>query len=772
MIVTRSWLEEFINISNISTDNICKTLNSIGLEVDSVEKIKIPEGVVVGFVKKCEKHPDADKLSVCQVDIGKEIVQIVCGAKNVAKGQYVPVATVGCVLGSDFKIKKAKLRGVESSGMICSSTEIGLAKLNDGILELDNSIGELKVGRELNEYKLLNDDIIEIELTANRGDCLSINGIARELSTYYNIPLNEFDANINYNEKGIGQILDIKCDSSIESDLVYEAAAIESLELPLLINLRAAITDNYKQKPIETAIKYATHSTGVLLNVYTKAIAKADKNKVILEVNKDKNGFDCVCGEIPLSLIGIEAGLIEKDDSEVILEASYINPEILAQKVFEQGQKTGEVYYRSSRGSEPNLKYGIDYLTTLLSQYGATIYNGSEDLVIERNRHQLNININKVNSIIGQNIEKSKIVAILQSLGFDVKDGDRDNLSVKIPLFRHDIKNIADVTEEIVRIIGIDNIKAKPLAIDEVNRVNKTTYDLIKKNRLRSNAISNGFYETLTYVFTSKEGLEKYGFETVNEKKDILNPISNELNTFRTTMLLNLIEATSNNFKTGIKGMGLFEIGTVFTSSRKELKKVAFTFSGEKENPAVENSGKPKNLDFFGFSRLVSNVIGSFELEPMKKITNDFIHPYQNADILASGKVIGFISKLHPTAANEFDLPDTYIAEIDFDAVKNDLVKVEQYSKFQSSKRDLSIIAPKSMQYLDIKKAINSLKIKEIKQFNLVDVYSDEKLGNNESLTIKFVLQSDNKTLEEEDITTIMDKILKKLDEKLGIGIR
>ena len=195
MIVTRTWLEEFVNISKITTDDICKTLNSIGLEVDSVEKVRIASGVVVGKVLEKEKHPDADKLNVCQVDIGSETVQIVCGAKNVDAGQYVPVATVGCKLSPDFKIKKAKLRGVASHGMICSSTEIGLPKLNDGILELDDSIGELVIGKELSEYKLLNDDIIEIELTANRGDCLSINGVARELCAFYNIPLTEQETN-------------------------------------------------------------------------------------------------------------------------------------------------------------------------------------------------------------------------------------------------------------------------------------------------------------------------------------------------------------------------------------------------------------------------------------------------------------------------------------------------------------------------------------------------------------------------------------------------
>ncbi len=211
MIITKTWIQDFLDISKLDINNICKTFNSIGLEVDSLQKIRIPSGVVIGFITDKQKHPDADKLSICQVNIGDTSVQIVCGAKNVKKGQYVPVATVGCVLGENFKIKKAKLRGEDSHGMICSSTEIGLAKLNDGILELDNSIGELIVGKELNEYKLLNDDIIELELTANRGDCLSIHGIARELSAYYNISMYEKDVITEYNEFGIGQVLEVEC---------------------------------------------------------------------------------------------------------------------------------------------------------------------------------------------------------------------------------------------------------------------------------------------------------------------------------------------------------------------------------------------------------------------------------------------------------------------------------------------------------------------------------------------------------------------------------
>ena len=509
MIITRTWIQEFIDISKISTDDICKTLNSIGLEVDSVNKIQIADNVVVGYVTQKEKHPDADKLSVCQVDLGEQTVQIVCGAKNVAAGQYVPVAKVGCRLSKDFKIKKAKLRGVESIGMICSSNEIGLPKLNDGILELDNSIGELVLGKELNEYSLFNDDIIEIELTANRGDCLSINGVARELSTCYKLPFHEFEKNLAYNEIGIGQVLEIECDSNTDSSLIYNAVDFSEFKLPLLQKLRVGAIDKFHSNDIQNVLNYVTHTNGVLFNAYAQKETDKISNLSVLHIKKDKLGFDCVYGTELLSTIGVEANKIDDEETTFIVEANYTEPDLLAKKIFEKKRKAGDVFYKSSRGSEPHIVQGIDYLTTLVSTFGAKIYKGSESFIEDKEKLTIDISTKKVNAIIGQTIPKAKIETILSSLGFKVRDGGNSVLSIQIPLYRHDIKNIADVTEEIVRIIGIDNIKSKPLVIEEVNRVNKTSIDLIKKNKLRAKSIANGFYETLTYVFTSKENLEK-----------------------------------------------------------------------------------------------------------------------------------------------------------------------------------------------------------------------------------------------------------------------
>ncbi len=772
MIITRSWLEEFIDISKIPTDDICKTLNAIGFEVDSLERISIAPKVVIGKVLEKEKHPDADKLNICQVDLGTHQVQIVCGAKNVEVGQFVPVATVGCDLGNDFIIKEAKLRGVESNGMICSATELGLPKLNDGILELDDSIGELVLGKELKEYSKLNDDIIEIGLTANRGDCLSINGIVRELGAFYSIVLIECDKKINYNKLGIGQLLEIECDKHIDSSLSFIVIDFSDFKLNILQKLRTAIIGKFQENnDVKNILTYTTHTTGVILNAYSKEKTIKGENLNIMYIKKDELGFDNIYGTEQLSKICVEHNEIDTNDTNFIIEASYINPELISKKVFDAKIKTGEVYYKASRGSEPNIDYGINYLSTLVSKSGASIYGGCETFVEDKEKLTLDISVNKINAIIGQEIPKIEIERILVSLGFVVKDIG-SILVIKVPYYRHDIKNIADITEEIVRIIGIDNIIAKPLQIDEVNRVNKTSNDLIKKNKLRFKAIENGFYETLTYVFCSKENLEKYNFKTVKDELELINPIVKELNTYRTTILLNLVEACANNFKVGGKSTAFFEIGTIFDENRAESKKISFIQSGSAELEDFTNAGKPKNIDFFSFSKKILNTIGKFDLEPMTQIDNLFIHPYQNANVLIDGKVVGYICKLHPSVCTDFDLNDTFIAEIDFEAIKNDIIKTSSYSKFQSSKKDLTIIVPKSLEYKEIKKVINSLYNSNIKQFNLIDIYHDEKLGENESLTIRFVLQNDEKTMEEDDITTTMNSILDALNNKLSIGLR
>jgi phenylalanyl-tRNA synthetase beta chain len=776
MIVTKSWLSKFIDISDIDVDKICKVFNSIGLEVDSVTNYKVPAKIVIGHVVECEKHPNADKLNVCKVDVGTAIRQIVCGAKNVAKGQYVPVAILGAKLPNGLEIKPVKLRDVESDGMICSSSELGLPKVNDGILELDNSIGELTVGKELREYEVFNDTVIEIELTANRGDCLSIYGVARELSTALEIPLKNIESfEEDDNLLGIGRVLHVSYEQDVNASTLYKAIELNESSFPLAILLQLAHIEKNDQTDIEKIIDYIIHTTGVVIRGYNvDNIAKSD-NIASIGVKKDELGLDVVVSkDKKISTIGIFDEEKELKSGLLVFEASYINPDRVSIAVADNKLKTDELYYRTSRGSEPNLEFGINYLLNTLSTFfDVNIYAGVSENIHNIEEKSINVNIDKVCSIIGQKVTSNKIVSILTSLGFKANATVQDNyLVVKVPGFRHDINNIQDIVEEITRIIGIDNIQSKPLEYIERNTHNQEYITYINKRNIRYKSIGEGFNETITFVFGDKEKLKKYGYKTINDDIDLANPITNELNTLRNTILLNLLDGASLNIKNGYKSVSLFEIGSVFDENREESTKVAFLFSGNKDKANILNSGKPTNMDFFTFADKVSSVIGEFELEPIENPSVSLIHPYQSANIIIAGEKVGEISKLHINVAKDYELPDTFIAEVDFDKISFTSKKAKEVSKYQLSNRDLSFVVPKSIMFKDIKDAINSNKPEELVKFYPLDIYESEELGDNISLTIRLELQSYEKTLEEADITSAVDKVLESLKTNLKLELR
>ncbi|WP_200763853.1 phenylalanine--tRNA ligase subunit beta [Nitrosophilus alvini] len=780
MIVTRSWLNEWIDLGKIETEKLLETLNKIGLEVAEYKKIDIPEKVVIGKVLECKKHPDADKLSVCQVDIGSAVRQIVCGAKNIKEGQFVPVATIGALLPGNFKIKHAKLRGVESDGMICSSTEIGLPKIEEGILVLDESIGRLEIGRELREYPILNDEIIEIELTANRGDCLSICGIARELSAAFDLPVKSFEEEFLQKGElqiGIGRVLHMKHENNIDASLMYKVYSNDVESLPLKIKARLSIIEESFKSPIEDFAFYATYSTGVILRSYCYEIFKKDEKSAQIEIKRDEMGFTSVYDSKKVSMVGvnqIEESKPLKKDEYFIIEASYIDPETVSKKVFEAKEKveTDWVYYRSSRGSEPNLAFGLDYLCSLFKKYTALkIFAGTHEIITEVSPKIININLENLNSLIGQEIDKNRIVKILQKLQFEVTKAENDNLVVKIPLFRHDIENEQDIAEEIVRLVGIDNIEAKPFKLEEKNRINDAYKEFKKRKELRQRAVAAGFYETVNYVFTNRDILKKYGFETIKPEKELINPITNELNTLRTTLATGLLEQARNNMNFGKKSVRLFETGTVFDSDRNEKIFLSFIFSGFKENDSVSNLGKPEFIDFATFANRISSIIGDFELIETKP-DNLLAHPYQCAKVVVDSDEVGVIYKLHLSIQKELELPPTYICELFFDKIPFELKEAKKYSKFQPSFKDLSVVIDKNITFKEVKEAIKEELPEEVRRFYPIDIYESEELGEKKSLTVRFLIQSDEKTLEESEISEILEKILDKLKAKIGAELR
>ncbi len=782
MIVTRSWLNEFVDISGISDEELYRSFNAIGLEVDSIKSYAIPSKVVVGKIVTCEKHPDADKLTVCQIDVGEESTkQIVCGAANIVEAEFVAVATIGALLPGDFEIKFATLRGVDSEGMVCASSELGLPDTGKGIMILDESIGKLEVGRELSSYDKVADTIIELELTANRGDCLSIHGVARDLSVALERELKHFEYQKSSSKVGIARFADIQTDGKIDADLYYNLIKIDQLQSQLLITLRLAMVGIELGGVLANTLSYATHATGVILRAYDLSSLEGAEEKFLLQANMKERGIvtvdirDKELSQKRLSIVGVnqeERTLPNDKASLVLLEASYIHPDLLVEAVAHKEFDKDTLYYKTSRGSECNLQLGREYLFSLLEKEASmTTYSGHLSATTKWQPNNIALNAKEICSLIGADIETSRITTILINLQFEIHSHDSENFSVTVPRFRHDIKNIHDVTEEIVRIIGIDNIPAKALEFTESNRLTSTTQRYKFKKLLRHSAAAAGFYENISYIFSDKKKLEQYGFELVDAALDLANPIAEDLNTLRSTHMVNLLDAIERNVNYTQKSIGLFEIGAVFDTKREQKEILSLVLSGYSTVESIANSGKPPMVDFASFVQKIGAVVGNIELVACSQ-TNGLIHPYQSADILYRGFKCGYMTKLHPIAQEEYGIPDTFIAQIDMDALLPHHINATAISKFQGVYKDLSIVVEKSLPYEQIRQEIASLDLPLLQRYYPVDLYEDEELGDKKSLTLRLLIQSAQKTLKDKDIDQVISPIMQQLEQSCQAVLR
>ena len=775
MIVTKNWLNEWIDLGGVTTDQLLKTFNSIGLEVDRHEVLFVPNGVVIGYVETCERHPDADKLSVCQVNIGSGIRQIVCGASNVRAGIHIALATVGAELPGGLKIKAAKLRGVASEGMICSSKEVGLPSTGEGIMILDASIGELELGKNLNEYPLFNDDLIEIELTANRGDCLSIRGIARDLRAALNRPLRECAKNENQDRLGIGRILQLHHNDTFDADLLFGAVEVKDFPVPFLLTLRLALIEGTYATAVDAVLLYATHSTGVILRAYPFEKFGDQESKGMIRLDTDENGYAALYGKEKVSVIGVsqeKEAHFSQNEGLAIIEASYIAPDIVSKKMGEKKVPSCPHYYRTSRGSEPKIDMGIGYAMSLLEKFSSSqVYGGNIELLSSYEPRIVSMSEEEISAFIGMNVDKTTITQIFKNLGMQIGKPKGSTFAISIPQFRHDIINKQDIVEEIVRMVGIDNIPSKPLHFAEANRMGDDLNEYRKARMYRHRAAQSGFYESVHFVFNERIQLEKYGFVCTEEDKELLNPITATFDTLRPTLLLGLLNSASANVKVNQKKIALFESGMVFDPQRKESKRLGFIVSGAMEGEKVSNAGKPSNADFASFVQLISNVAGSFELLPHTP-THTLAHPYMCAKVMIDGQEAGELFRIHPNIEQEFDLAQTFVCELNTDKLPYALVEAKAYSKYQASFRDLSLLVSKSVSYETIKSVIEKHVSEQVRRFYPVDRYVSEALGDQMSLTLRFVLQSDEKTLEEEDITAAMEWVLNGLNEELGVSLR
>ncbi len=743
---------------------LCENLSRLGLEVESCIPCIAPKNVVVGKVLEKAPHKNAEKLSVCQVDVGKEVLQIVCGAKNVAPNQFVPVALNGALIGSTT-IAKTELRGVESHGMICSSSELGFPKINDGILELDESVGELVLGKELNEYAPFNTHVLEISLTPNRGDCLSVLGIAREISAFYHTPLKPIKA-LNLTPKS--GLITLSANENIESHLAYYLVCNHSLKTPLNIKLSLAHNNALSENDLKNFIEFSTHFSGVIMNAYSLNATAMD-----LSVKNDENNLESVyINHQKRSIIAIKHQ-DQKDLSEcLLLEASYTDPISLSLKLHALKDKTlqkdNALIYRSARGSNPNLSDGLNFLSAHLK---ATILE-SKQTKHSLKDHALTFQLEDITEILGLVIEAEKIQGILKNLGFKVSAKEPNSnpqiLEVIVPNFRHDIKTIQDIAEEILRFVGIDNLVSKPLHCVSSKNSNPHYDTHCFFENLKHKALACGFKEVIHYVFYSKEKQQKLGFEVLEDPLELQNPITTELNTLRTSLVCGLLDASLRNKNLGFKSIALYEKGSVYNAKREEVQKLGFLVSGLQKKESYPDA-KGKAWDFYSFAECVSKVIGDFSLEKLNAQT-PINHPYQSAKIIQNHEIIGVIAKIHPKVIQELDLFESYYAEIDASKLKRPTMLLKPFSIYPSSVRDLTLIIGENTAFSRIKKALKDAQIPNLSEILPLDIFKES--DNTIALSVRCVIHSLEKTLNDEEVNSAVQKALEILEKEFNARLK
>ncbi|MGL2364140.1 phenylalanine--tRNA ligase subunit beta [Helicobacter pylori] len=743
---------------------LCEDLSCLGLEVESCTPCVAPKNVVVGKVLEKAPHKNAEKLSVCQVDVGKEVLQIVCGAKNVAPNQFAPIALNGALIGSTT-IAKTELRGVESHGMICSSIELGFPKINDGILELDESVGELVLGKELNEYAPFNTHVLEISLTPNRGDCLSVLGIAREVSAFYHTPLKPIKA-LNFTPKS--DFVTLSADKNIESHLAYYLVCNHSLKTPLKVKLSLAHNNALSENDLKNFIEFSAHFSGVIMNAYS-----LNKTPMDLSVKNDENNLESVyINHQKRSTIAIKHQ-DQKDLSEhLLLEASYTDPVSLSLKLHALKDKTlqkdNALIYRSTRGSNPNLSDGLNFLSAHLK---ATILESKQTEHSLKDR-ALTFQLEDITEILGLAVEEEKIQGILKNLGFKVSAKEPNSkppiLEVVAPNFRHDIKTIQDIAEEILRFVGIDNLISKPLHCVSSKNSNPHYETHRFFENLKHKALACGFKEVIHYVFYSKEKQQKLGFEVLEDSLELQNPITTELNTLRTSLVCGLLDASLRNKNLGFKSIALYEKGSVYNAKREEIQKLGFLVSGLQKKESYPDA-KGKAWDFYSFAECVSKVIGDFNLEKLTAQT-PINHPYQSAKIIQNNEIIGTIAKIHPKVIQELDLFESYYAEIDAFKLKRPAMLLKPFSIYPSSVRDLTLIINENTAFSRIKKALKDAQIPNLSEILPLDIFKES--HNTIALSLRCVIHSLEKTLNDEEVNSAMQKALEILEKEFNARLK
>ncbi len=806
MRISYNWLKQFIKL-DLPSEETAALLTDLGLEVEVVEKFQTVkgglQGIVVGEVKTCAQHPDADRLKVTTVDLGEgNPIQIVCGAPNVAVGQKVPVATIGTTLydkeGNEFQIKKGKIRGQESHGMICAEDELGLGDNHDGIMILDNTI---KIGTPLAKVlNVENDEVFEIGLTPNRADAMSHMGVARDLRAGL-VQQNMQPELITPSVSSFRvDKRTLKIDAEVKDAKLaprYCGLTISGVNVkpsPDWLQNRLKAIGLTPKNNIVDATNYVLHELGQPLHAFdaskihgkiiVKTLEAGTKFKTLDDIERILHEEDLmICDEKgPLCIAGVFGGKesgVSENTTNIFLESAYFNPVSIRKTAKRHGLST-DASFRFERGIDPTItEYALKRAAILIKEIaGGEITSDLIDIYPKKiEDFTVLLNFNKVNKLIGQEIPKETIKKILVSLDIKVNSVSDAGLGLIIPAYRVDVQREIDVIEEILRVYGYNNVQFSKKLNATVSNSSRTE-DYKVQNSIAAQLNSLGFHEMMANSLTTPDYVKLS--EKLKEEFNVmmLNPLSNDLSAMRQSLLFSGLEAVSYNINRRNADLKLFEFGKSYhkmPSGYEEIKHLSLFVTGNRQ---AENWTTPqKTSDFFLFKGYVQSILTRLSLTKTQTIpvTNDVFN--EGIAIAIGNDVLVEMGTVKKSILKYFDIKqEVFYADFNWNLILKLIsikIKYLDIPKYPEVRRDLSLLLDKNISFDELYAIARSSEKNLLKDIQLFDVYEGKNLPEGKkSYALSFILQDTTKTLTDEQIDKIMNKLQQHFEKEVGAILR
>jgi phenylalanyl-tRNA synthetase beta chain len=790
---SEKWLREWVD-PPVSTGGLVEQLTMAGLEVDSVEPVAAGlKGLVVGEVLAVEAHPDADKLRVCQVEAGQaEPLQIVCGAPNVRAGGKYPLALVGARLPGDFRISKSRLRGVESCGMLCSARELGLSDDHQGLMELP---ADSVAGQDLQALLGLDDTLIEIDLTPNRGDCLGVEGIAREVGTLTRSPVNQLVV-----EDIPGTVTDC-LDITVQAPQAcprYLGRIIRGIDLkvatPLWMKERLRRSGLRSIDPVVDVTNYVLLELGQPMHAFDLAqldggirvrFAARDEQLTMLderELTLDSETLVIADHVKPLAIAGVMGGInsgVQADTTDLFLECAYFSPEVIAGRARKYAMHT-DSSHRFERGVDPQLQWrALQRATQLLldivgGQAGPVAEVASAEHLPQY--PQIRLRKDRIQRVLGMLPEPEEVSDILERLGMQVTAQD-DGWQVIPPSFRFDIALEADLIEEVGRVYGYDKLPSQPLsgALD----IQPAPETEVSIDTISDLLVARGYQEAITYSFVDPD-LQAL-LNPAMKPIPLANPISSEMSQMRTSLWPGLVKAVNYNLNRQQSRLRLFEHGLRFYSQGNKTRQdhvISGICVGAREPEHWDAQARTGPVDFYDLRRDVEAILslsGQTTACQFVAAAHPALHPGQSALIRRAGVDIGWLGKVHPAIANQFDLdPESFLFELEYAPIRHgDLVRFREISRYPSIRRDLAVVVDVAVQAEALQSAIGEAAGDLLREVVIFDIYQGKGVETGrKSVAFGLILQDSSRTLTDEEVEAVVTGVIESLRGRFQATLR